>query len=495
MTGETIADRRLHPGTLFIRFVRQVPEYVVGAPALIALASDAGIWRILLITLAGAAIALVATLLIWLRFRYGVGESEIVIQSGVLHRQRRVIPFDRIQDIDIEQRLLARLFGLARVRLETGGAAKDEGNLDAVSLAEAHRLREVIRHRGGRASAEVEGEVPHAEPELFRMEVPRLLLAGLFNFSLFYLAVLGGAFQYFDPLIDRYLEDAKNWVVPSREEAAKLGVYFTIAALLLLVVLGVITGLVRTIARDYRFRLSRSPGGLRRQRGLFTLSEVIIPLNRVQLALVETGWIRQRLGWYSLDLQTLNADAQKSGHQDAAPFARMQEILPILAETGIRDLPPDDAYLRVSRISIVRRYLGILVPLLLAALVASIFWPLALLSLVPLLGIAGAIVLLWRRHRYALTERAIYIREGILSPRLWIVPFDRIQAVSVRRSPLQRRLGLATVEVDTAGSSLFAAPAVRDLDDEAADALAARLLGEYLRTSHSRRKDAMARLS
>ena len=490
MTGETVADRRLHPGTLLIRFVRQVPEYVVGAPALIALASDAGIWRILLIASAGAAIALFATLLIWLRFRYGVGAREIVIESGVLHRQRRVIPFDRIQDIDIEQRLLARLFGLARVRIETGGAAKDEGSLDAVSLAEAHRLREVIRNREGRPSTEVEGEAPKAEPELFRMELPRLLLAGLFNFSLFYLAVLGGAFQYFDPLIDRYLADAENWVLPSREQAAKLGVYFTIAALLLLVLLGVITGLLRTIARDYRFRLSRSPGGLRRQRGLFTLSEVIIPLNRVQLALVETGWIRQRLGWYSLDLQTLNADAQKSGHQDAAPFARMGEILPILAETGICDLPPDEAYLRVSRMAIARRYLSSLVPLLVAALVASVFLPLALLSIVPLLGIAGAIMLLWRRHRFALTDRAIYIREGIFRPRLWIVPFDRTQAISVRRSPLQRRFGLATVEVDTAGASLFSAPAVRDLDDEAADALASRLLEEYRLSRQSRRTHA-----
>ncbi|MDP8913533.1 MAG: PH domain-containing protein, partial [Pseudomonadota bacterium] len=439
MTGETVADRRLHPGTLLIRFVRQVPEYVVGAPALIALASDAGIWRILLIALAGAAIALFATLLSWLRFRYGVGEREIVIESGVFHRQRRVIPFDRIQDIDIEQRLLARLFGLARVRIETGGAAKDEGSLDAVSLAEAYRLREGIRNRGGRASVELEGEAPGCEPELFRMEVPRLLLAGLFNFSLVFLAVLGGAFQYFDPLIDRYLEDAKNWVVPRREQAAKLGLYFTIGALLLLVLLGVITGLLRTIARDYRFRLSRSPGGLRRQRGLFTLSEVLIPLNRVQLALVETGWIRKRLGWYSLDLQTLNADAQQSGHQDAAPFARMEEILPILAETGIRDLPPDEAYVRVSRMAIVRRYLSNLVPLLLAAAVTSIFWPLALLSLVPLLGLAGAIVLQWQRHLYALADRAIYIREGVFRPRLWIVPFDRTQAISVRRSPLQRR--------------------------------------------------------
>src|SRR3712207_8564933 len=58
------------------------------------------------------------SLLSWLRFRYGFGERDIVIQSGVLNRQRRVIPFDRVQDIDIEQRFLARLFGAAKVRSE-----------------------------------------------------------------------------------------------------------------------------------------------------------------------------------------------------------------------------------------------------------------------------------------------------------------------------------------------------------------------------------------
>ena len=482
MTGDTLAERRLHPGTLLIRFVKQVPEYVVGAPAIIALASDAGVWRILLIALAGAALALLATILVWLRFRYGVGEHEIVIESGVLHRQRRVIPFDRIQDIDIEQRLLARLLGLAKVRIETGGAAKDEGSLNAVTLAEAHHLREVIRRRSERPAAVAEeGQNAVAEPVLFHMEMPRLLLAGLFNFSLFYLAVIAGAFQYFEPLLDRFLEDPRRWIEPGRARAAQFGFYLTLLAILIILLLGVITGLLRTIARDYRFHLSRSAGGLRRRRGLFTLSEVLIPIDRVQLALVQTGWLRRGLGWHSLDFQTLNADAQKSGHQDAAPFARIEEIVPILAEAGITALPPEEAYVRVSRRTIARRYLSHLAPLFLAALVASIFWPIAILSLAPLTLLAGAIVLLWQRHRYALTDDAIYIREGLFRPRLWIMPFAKAQAISVRRSLLQRRFGLASVEIDTAGASAFNFPAVRDLDRGGAEALAARLLDEYYR--------------
>jgi putative membrane protein len=125
-------------------------------------------------------------------------------------------------------------------------------------------------------------------------------------------------------------------------------------------------------------------------------------------------------------------------------------------------------------------------PLILAALVAAIFWPVALLALIPLIGIGAAIVLLWRRHRYALTDRAIYIREGLFSPRLWIVPFEKAQTISLRRSLLQRRLGLATIEVDTAGASMFNYPAVRDLDLQSADMLAERLLQEYHRSRKAR---------
>jgi putative membrane protein len=96
---------------------------------------------------------------------------------------------------------------------------------------------------------------------------------------------------------------------------------------------------VRTITRDYRFRLTRTAAGFRRQRGLLTLSEAVIPLRRVQLAILGTGWLRKRFGWFRLDFQTLGADVQKSGYQPAAPFGRMDEIVPILAEAGMDALP------------------------------------------------------------------------------------------------------------------------------------------------------------
>ena len=77
------------------------------------------------------------TALIWSRFTYQVTAREIRIRSGLLNRNNRSIPFDRIQDVSLEQKLISRLLGLATVALETGSGGGEDGQLDALSRADA----------------------------------------------------------------------------------------------------------------------------------------------------------------------------------------------------------------------------------------------------------------------------------------------------------------------------------------------------------------------
>ena len=60
------------------------------------------------------------------------------------------------------------------------------------------------------------------------------------------------------------------------------------------------------------------------------------------------------LGWYRLSFQTLGADRKEGGVQVAAPFARMEEILPILAEAGFPPPPPPAAFRGGPRRALVR---------------------------------------------------------------------------------------------------------------------------------------------
>jgi putative membrane protein len=125
---------------------------------------------------------------------------------------------------------------------------------------------------------------------------------------------------------------------------------------------------------------------------------------------------------------------------------------------------PDPASLqKVSKRHVARAAIRDAILPLAVILTASIVRAEALLALplVPLL-LAGAF-LRRRFHRYALTGDTLYVRDGILRQRLWIVPVGSTQALRLSRSLLQRSLGLATIAVDTAGAPAFGGPRIVDL--------------------------------
>ena len=59
--------------------------------------------------------------------------------------------------------------------------------------------------------------------------------------------------------------------------------------------------------------------------------------------------------------------------------------------------------------------------------------------------------LTWRTKTYAVTERAIEARQGILSVRETVVPLERVQALDTVQGPVQRLFGVTAVHVQAAG--------------------------------------------
>lgn len=464
--------RRLHPASMLIAVVRGAPSTLLGVPALLAVGARADLWLVLTGTAVALLLAGAARWIAWSRFTYALTADAVVIQSGVLSRNRRTIPYERVADVSIERRLLQRLFGLAKVTLETGGAGADEGLLDSVATAEAERLRMVLRQRRV-AAQQVSTAMPdsqHADATpvgtpLFAMSVRRVLLWGLFNFSLVWIAVGAGALQYLDGLLG--FDSSEAWdALVARSGAvrtsspAALAVAIAAGTAVILLV-GVVAGLLRTTLREHGFTLTGEDGRLRRTRGLFTRSDAVISLPRVQLALIDDGLLRRRLGWSRLRAQLLGGDGVK-GRQDLAPFAKRGEVDRLLDVLRLHRSAPADM-LPVARGHVWRalvRQVALPASLIAAATVAT---PLALLALPLLLPLVAAALLARRHHRYRTGSGLLQVQRGVFGRETWIVPIARVQAISLRRSWLQRRLGLATVLVDTAGSVRLGGPNIHDV--------------------------------
>ncbi|PWG03567.1 PH domain-containing protein [Sphingosinicella humi] len=481
MKQGAVADRHVHPATVPLRLLKEAPSTLLGLPAAFAYVSDVG-WATVL-SFAGlvAIVTILVNWMVWRRFRYGLGAGEVVIESGLLQRTRRSIPFERIQDVDIERGPLQRLFGLAKVRIETGGGVKDEGLLDSVTMAEADRLRAVIRAGKGEAPCDEDEQRPQPTGRLvFAMDAGRVFVSGLFNFSLLWIAGLFALLQAVEDWLPFDIYDPGRWVgLVDQRFAGRFSTGAILAVLLMALLLGVVTGVARTLSRDYGFRLTLEGERFRRERGLFTRTEAVIPRRRVQLARLQTGPLRHFLGWFQLYFQTLSAGRDGGGHQAVAPLANEGEVARILEEQGGYYVPPSSELTRVSSRHLVRAMLRTVAPPLAAILVLAMLFPLgwALLAALPPLVI---VALLERRfHRYGLVGDLLFVRRSVWRQQLWIVPVAKVQSLRLSRSWLQRRLGLATLAVDTAGAPAINAPRIVDVSEgrarDLADEIAARL--------------------
>ncbi|WP_114521994.1 PH domain-containing protein [Altererythrobacter sp. ZODW24] len=414
----------------------------------------------------------------WTRLRYYVGNEDIRLESGILSREARSVPFERIQDVSLEQKLIPRLLGLTQIKFETGAGGKDELSLEYVTGAEGERLREVVRERReGAVERAADGLEPDTIGEedappvesaapIFEMNDRRVITFGAFEFSLVIFAVLAGAAQQFDFLLPFDIWDWEQWAGVAGEQTDivtglnGLGivgqVFGVILALGSVAVIGVLTGIARTFAREYEFRLDRTPKGFRRQRGLFTKTDVVMPVHRVQAARIQTGLIRRRFGWHSLKFISLAQDNGSSSHA-VAPFAKMAEIWPIAAEADITPASDELEWLRPSP----KKWVDGAIVLSVILLMVAIGWSIAGFLKVALAIIAIGFPLIalgfwlgWKRHRFARDVRQLFVREGLLSPDLTIAPRVRLQSVEIRHGPLSRWRGYCELHFGLAGGSL-----------------------------------------
>lgn len=474
---------RLHP----LYLLTGLGQALKGAWGMLALgalfASQGRWWTLAIMSVLFVIFSIGSLYLRWLKLEFRVGAHELRIDSGWLSRTSRAIPFDRVTDVDLEQGPLHRLFGLARVKLETGGSAgskEEEGVLHTISLERAEALREHVRARKGLAPATVDAAPVVAGPPLFAMDSKRVLTAGLFNFSLAVIAGLFGVTQTmgdalgFDPFERQFWIDLLVRSGPLQDLIMTHRIGAAIAGTIVLVLLGIGTGLVRTLLREHGFRLDRTETGFRRRRGLLTLTDVSIPAKRVQAAIVASGPVRRRFGWMELKLQSLAQDGGKGDHV-VAPLAREQEARQILSSLQWPVAPNSD-WRPVSR-AYVTSFIGILIPASLATIVALPFLgPVGLLWLAGAGLAIGARWLDWKRARYALDSASLFVERGWWRHRRNILPRAKIQSIDVAESWWSRLFGICTLRLGVAGGSGFSDHHVPALSRAEADALRAELL-------------------
>ena len=78
---------------------------------------------------------------------YAEREDDLLVRRGVMFARLSVVPYGRMQFIDVTRGPLERTFGLATVRLHTAAAATD-ARIPGLTREEAARLRDRLAELG-----------------------------------------------------------------------------------------------------------------------------------------------------------------------------------------------------------------------------------------------------------------------------------------------------------------------------------------------------------
>ncbi len=356
----------------------------------------------------------------WLRTKFWIEADELRIDTGVVSRQSRRIRIDRLQGVEIVQPFVARLFGLAEIRMDVAGGGAREGSLAFLPLADARELKDVLLARRDAVRARAAGgptdaaplpvgvispealwgtpqpaQPPVPERVLARVDMGMLMLSILLSLeTVFALVALFGLLAAFS--------FSGQWLGASATVPILLGI-------------GVVQ--FRKFAGNYNFTVSQTSAGLQVRRGLFDLNSQTIALHRLQGVVVTEPLLWRSFGWARLDVSIAG---YSSGGDDEGPAP--STVLPV----GDRRLVAYLAQYVLGGIDVEQTPMT--PPPRTSRWVAPV------------------------GHRFMAAgrdEQLVVSREGWLVRRTHAAPHARLQSLRITQGPFQRVLGLADLHMDS----------------------------------------------
>ncbi|MCL2785147.1 MAG: PH domain-containing protein [Propionibacteriaceae bacterium] len=373
----------------------------------------------------------------WRMAKFCIGTETVELYTGILSRRYRKLRLDQLEAVDVVRPVVARIFGLAELKLEAAGGADSNLTLTYLTTAHAEAVRAEVLQRKLGASPEsapkAATNLPQTAPQLFK--VPRAWT------------------------IKSYLLSSNPWVT-----GASTAVVIVISSVFDLwggyvLMLPLLFGMVRTfwtyLITEMDFTGFVHPNGIHLTHGLATRVNQSIPANRIQAI-----QLRQRLLWRSHDWWRVELNVAGYGNETSNRALLVPVADPHMAAIAMSSIMPEVTTAEIWAI-IDQAMHGTCSPphFIGSPKRVRLFNPIT-----------------WKHQGYATTPYAIVIRTGRIAKRVIIIPHDRILGVSIFGGPLERHLGLASAVLHSSPGPVSAGiPHLDSADME-------RLLSAELRT-------------
>ncbi len=407
------------------------------------------------------------------KYHYRLGLEQLHINRGWLRREKKSIPIDKIQSVQIEQNWLYRILNVYLVKIDTIGEDNLEVEIGGVWEEDARELKTTIqkikkqgdaRDHGRDVDDESETEITYSYT-LTNSQVSRyaftenllwfllpLALSIVVLFQLYHSAemeqlswklVVDLVFGNFDPSPGRSM-DQGNISINYLILYGLLLATFSSGMLFLNKVLGL-----------FNYQMTLQNKEIHIQRGLINKFETIIPQRKIQFTTWYTNLIRRKLGIFTLAYKyaggrkTLGSDAIVPFFDPAMTLELNQPYFPVVPEAP-------STTTSIAPVYTWRDYMYVKLPM--AAIIIGIcYW------IHPWVFYAsfGSLIYFYiynylfvRNFKLHLHQEYFVIHKGVWGRRHTLVRWEKLQKIDLRQTPYQRRNGYAHLHLNTASSNL-----------------------------------------
>jgi putative membrane protein len=392
-------------------------------------------------------IVLIAGVISWLVTRWQVADGVLRIETGLIRRQSLRFPLSQVQAIDVVQTGLARVFGLAELRLRMAGADSSGGRLACLPLADAERLREQLLAMGhatarrGAAAPGAAGQVGAAGPAGAPGPAGAAAPASM--------AVPTGPERVLFRVQSERLAGAIILSRPGAYAGTAIAVVILVIALtgkpgiivpFLVFGFGIVTSVWRQFNTEFGTVVAEAPDGLRLRSGLIqTAAETIRP-GRVQAVRLVEPLFWRAFGWCRLEVDVAGPRQRRENRSEGQ---RLRALIPVGsradADRMLGELltdPPRPTHPAPA-------------------------------------GARVKTLLSYHFLAWAGDDRYVVASRGRICRKTTWVPLEKVQSIRWVQGPWQRRLRLATIRLDVAGRRVTAS--IQDRSVAEADELLGQL--------------------
>jgi putative membrane protein len=249
--------------------------------------------------LIGAAIVALLAIMRWVTTTYRVTPQQVQVRKGLLRRETRTVPRDRVRSVDVTAHPLHRVLGLVRVVAGTGRSDRHDKEgitLDGLTKSQAAALRELLLHRPDLMPEDVR-RPDHGETLIAQLQ-PDWIRFAPFTLSGF-VSVLAAAGVAWNIINETHVDPTTVGPLPAvirQLRNAPLTVAIVESAAVLLAV-ATVASVVGYVLAYWGFTLTRrAEGTLHVTRGLFTTRATTIEERRLRGAEVSEPLLLRAVG-------------------------------------------------------------------------------------------------------------------------------------------------------------------------------------------------------